>query len=1320
MCAFLSVDLAVDYAELPSSETIARQLEDDLLVDAFKAQPFTRSRDGTRLYQNMVDIVHSAGRSVYAYQSSHDERETVKYQEVPASEPDIGHPTNGDTRFNRTLKLFGQAKVSLDERIVHLSQLASHGVDGRGIGFSAASLRGQFSRGYNVFSSSTMGLQLELDTADPAAKQLEQEPDEPFDIVKHHGPLIELGEQEPDEFIDSVQHLATSETEEQPIIEETTATATSTASYAAEPAPADGSSLVHYWNEDKRRGHQHRSSVHRRHVIVMSMVDFYIQLRKIDIGLPILLRTLYITAPCGRERHRRYNFNSDNKLTYIVNSHSGSLSGERSEKTFNHPIWDFNNGAEVSLGEWSYKVYVRYPQSDSDYKFVLLMPIAREPKSITQLLLASLGVNPRYTHHSAYKGVVKTVAFAVTQRIVQRAFGPRFSPHEDLCEPVLLGCNASWSWRETLARVFCLAVRSQPPAAPPLRHLEVNVRGTRNSYSVLVVNTPGKKPVCNPTYAELVNRCEDDTLEVDETCLVHIALCGDFSGLVLDYCDFVKICSRERISAADAVEQFNQRVPADRAFLLDFLKDTKGNFDADAIPFLQLYECSNMNYIGPVNAKGMRPLMRPLVATPVGPMESAANEAKAVNTRLLAVMSGPSETLISPKITDYGREFIGHLHRHWVAATGLQFIEPWCYESVIEHQDTPHKRNTIETSICADDARPLRKSNGAFVKKENDGGECDGKLKAEPRIISTKERDKVKAKFLGYMYALKALLTTLPCSAVGRNVKEVEQLVQRVAQRSANGRLFEGDLSRQDGRKDIQWRVIFSAILNKFFKDGHSLKTQELHMLTVGMKMRTKHGHKYNSGFAEGSGVPDTTINNTLENIFLTYTAKRDEGYSSQDAWEWVLQCCGFAGDDSFGCDLKEASFVTAASNLHHKAKYKSAHLDGTLGFIGRKFGPTVRVLRTVVSSIQDPSRIMVKFTCCGDTLPDHVDRLRRLFDKARAVLTTDALSPYLSAVARCIICAGKREYDWNFSKNYDLNYLLTSSGETVTYHQEKGMWMDVLYRQAWPCTDLQGMFNYYSVPRSFEEIELHPVFRHDKHVPSKDLSIIDRPLNHTEPDEVVQYGKVNVKLATVNEDGTKHHGHPSNAPKYRKALLSAVRHWLRIQTAAGDVKAGPLYQKLAEVPPSSGPKQPIKSKPKKSDAQSSPAQPLFSTHFPGGVVKSTDAKELAWDNDMAILRAKIARLPSVKFDESSSSANASEGGLPVGTAANEKVTKDPTTKATKPGAASTSKSVGKTKKKRVKPPVPSRTPEGCPSAVKRSSSGKQKTKAIRITHAIG
>jgi len=975
------------------------------------------------------------------------------------------------------------------------------------------------------------------------------------------------------------------------------------------------SSLAWYWNEDKRRGEEHVQVVHPFHVIVMNMVDFYVDWKKLAVGVPILFRTLRITEPCGRDDHRRFRFTADNSLEYIISSRTDSISGERQVKSFNHGIWVFENGSEVSFGGHSYRVHVRDPNPDADYRFVLLIPIARAPDTVEELCLGAFGVNPRYVHHSSYTGVATSICKSFALRITRAVDQP------DPKEPGLLltrGLSSHYTltnliamwWSQTAAPLPAAAIvgassgivflhllpaavaavaafglasaaavtangsyRVSVPSAPPLRRLEVAVKGKEHSWSVLVVHRVGAQPITNPSYSEMVNHDydRDAPMKIDETLLVKIALLGDYTSVTISHSMFMQMTSRFRLTAADAVEQFQWKVPRDRAFLLDFLKDTKGNYDPDSVPFVLLYEASNKRYVVD-KCKGVQPLMAPLgVVPPLGAdTNSSHNEAKGVKTRIGDIMAGPHESLMSPSLMDHGMEFVGHLQSDMLAATNKKVLEPWPHEAVLDHQTTPFKRLTVERSYAAGDARPLKKSDQAFVKCEVDGGEAAGKIKGEPRIISTKEGDRVKAHYLSYMYALKEVLMILPCSAVGRSVRWVENAVKRVAASSNNGKLFEasvlphktavtnvqysklrtfeGDLSRQDGRKSLPWRVIFDKILEAFFTGHYRDEVRALHADTVAMTMRTKTGgEKYGTGFTEGSGMADTTVNNTLENMFIAYHAFRIKGYSPSEAWASTKVGCIFAGDDSCGRDLHLSEFTESGTDMHHVLKYVDVKEDMPLGFLGRKFGPSLRVLRQVVSSIHDPARSIVKFTCCVNKIPILEDRRKRLHDKARAIMTTDRHSFAISVVAKCVLDAGKREYGWTPELNYDLNYNLAvkdeASGETATYSQDECVndWSEELYRKVWPAINFEALVEYFSADRSFEEIEHHPVFGQPAQCDIADgLTVYSCPLDHTQPVEVVKHG-TDEATKIVHKEGKPTKLNPKAQKQYKKEFHHAT-----------------------------------------------------------------------------------------------------------------------------------------------------------------------------------
>jgi hypothetical protein len=895
--------------------------------------------------------------------------------------------------------------------------------------------------------------------------------------------------------------------------------------------PEPGSCLVHHWNEDLARGPEHCTPITNQHCIIMDNVDYYDGVpEKVAVGVPVLMRTLDITRPAGKDKHRRWRFKGNN-MHYTVSYHDDSLGNERPEKKFIHPLWDWRNGSTVSIGVWSFHVSVR-KDSRSDFKFVLLTPITRRPEAICELALRLFGINPHYTISASNKALPAIVLKSWAVRL----YGWCATPIVDLSEtPILVGGplpEGYWSrLGDSILASFNFGFKRIIPPADPLQRIQVAVQGERNAYSVMYNCRPGSKPVARLSYEEKMDlKDKKESIPQDDTSLAYIAINDDFESRELDYSYLIQMLSRRKMSPANCMLEFDEHDPRDRRFVMEFAEDVCKVWVAESHAFIVLYDNGNMQRCEPDKFKAPNALMQPLVVEPVVPVNSKSNDIQGTNKRLIEVMA-QRDTTIAPEDHTLIEEFVTYTVEHFFKYSGKSSLVKVSLEYVLEKQESEKKRQTIEESILAS----LREEigwNKTFTKKENDGGERDG-IKAEPRVITMKERDRVKAHYLAYIYALKEFIKAMPFIMVGCQVSEIEDKIRSICGYASGDVLFEGDLSRMDGRKSLIARVLFDRLLQALFRGRERGEARMLHMLTIGMKLKSANGVKSTNGFAQASGMPDTTENNSYENAYMMYKAKRIDGSDPDDAWDWLKKSIAVSGDDSLGCNLSKLAYERSVIGNGHKPKFFRRGRLEPFGFLGRLYGPGPGICSQVVTSVQDPARIMIKFTITPTHLTTQDERRKRLFDKACAIITSDPFSPHISIVAQSILRAGKTTYDWDYVENFDLNYNIDHG----KYNNSGDDWTFVAFASAWPSADFDSMDQYFSRDLTFDQIEIHPNFCQVKRIDKPGLSLMTKSLDHNEKAQIKQFANIPSPMLS-DGPGTD----PAEGAAFRKAVGSAIK----------------------------------------------------------------------------------------------------------------------------------------------------------------------------------
>jgi len=905
-----------------------------------------------------------------------------------------------------------------------------------------------------------------------------------------------------------------------------------------------GSCLIHLWPEDLKRGPEHRTPITDRHVILMRNVDYYLDFTKIAIGVPIMLYTLDIDKPSHRDSTCHWRFNQENELLYTAH-YTCSRTGMTKTKSFKHKLWDWKHGTTVAIGDYTFKVTVRKPAKSGDgkksrYKFVLLDPVHREEPTLEDLALRAFGVNPHHRHSPQYEGFWE----AWSKSLVLRALSSCWPYDEDLQEtPLTIDGDLPSDFLQQVVKATRRKLGFTPKkmvdgVAKPLKRVQPVMRGNRNNYCIMHVELVGRPPPARLTQAEKVeSQNSAKAVEADDSLMTLVTVLGSYDYYELNHHDFVEMTTRKKLALSDCRVQFNQQVHAQRATICEMIQDLY-DVQIEDMVYLTLYDRGNNGCCPYDSPNTLTPLMRPLVEVPVAPVLSMDNEIAATNARLLDI-SAPPDSTPSLALRDIIHEYVKLTCQHHTAITGAEYLKPVPLEEVLLRQDTEAKRKSVRDSILAD-VRP--RPGHVFTKKENDGGEA-GEIKAEPRLITSQQHDHTKAPYLGYIYAIKEMMKTLPFVIVGYTIPEIEAKIRDICARSEDGTAFEGDLSRMDGRKGLASRILWGAMLDEKFEGEDKAKVQECHEHVIGMMTVSKTGVKVNTGFAQGSGMPDTTDHNSYENGLLMYSAKRLEGVSIPDAWHWLCTCVGVSGDDSFGVNLGADSYNAAVLQNGHKPKYKGVGREDPFCFLGRVYGPGPIYVKDEVNSIQNPERSLIKLVSTPHKFTTIKQRRRFLFEKFCASKTSDPNTPHTSIIADCVIRAGRAEYGWEFFRNVkELNYNVRSDGDDDSSYSNdvSGGWADELIRRIWQEVDFDSMDEYFSRDLTFDEIEEHPVFTNYKLRRELELTYLEKTSLDNEPAEVAQYGNVNkVELNTSSACAD-----PKNGIVFKEAYRTTLQEF--------------------------------------------------------------------------------------------------------------------------------------------------------------------------------
>jgi len=383
----------------------------------------------------------------------------------------------------------------------------------------------------------------------------------------------------------------------------------------------------------------------------------------------------------------------------------------------------------------------------------------------------------------------------------------------------------------------------------------------------------------------------------------------------------------------------------------------------------------------------MEAFMTPLVHEGFAPDVTVGNEVKAIYGRLERFQTREQKPM--PK-------FVGDCVRSFVEGLIDQprCLHPVDKDEVWERQHRPSQRQILRRADLGNshDRNAVLES---FNKREAYQAPSD------PRII-TQANAALKAEYSQYIYALSDTMHDVPWYAFGHTPLEVSYRVSRICQDSLSAGV--SDFSRFDGHVDQVARILEYELLIRAFHPMYHEDLIELHGCTYQRKAVGRLGTMYNTGYSRCSGMPDTSLGNTILNAFVTYLSIRmdhdeDGKYKShQTAWDFLCTKCLFGGDDGLVGDPSN-KWPAAAKLVNQDLDLQIIERE-SLGvtFLSRYYD--VDVWHGSCLSCCDIPRQLRKLHLTPQ-LAAGVTPMMKLAEKMRSFLLSDELTPVIGKMAR-------------------------------------------------------------------------------------------------------------------------------------------------------------------------------------------------------------------------------------------------------------------------------------------------------------------------------
>lgn len=504
--------------------------------------------------------------------------------------------------------------------------------------------------------------------------------------------------------------------------------------------------------------------------------------------------------------------------------------------------------------------------------------------------------------------------------------------------------------------------------------------------------------VLNPTFLTRVDpRIEKFTVIrtiSSDSDVVSVSIQGDYTAATIATSSLEEIKNLQRYSKV-GMTQTAIKTKMDKSLsgaqitvLLSFIRDTVErntiefyrNYKVEyAVQTYHLFPDTYSSDVPPSLTSFMFPIISGGAFTPTKTLASAigAIEGRVNNLKQLKLMTQQHYYLF--------HQFLRRLIPDDIAFTRMPEDEDY----VLDKQDRPQQQRTLFEAFDQNVTKPFQ---SIFVKKE-----AYGKI-ADPRVITT-EKPIDKLEYSKYQYTISKFLKEQDWYAFGKTPYEI---AVRVAHIAVNSKTINcTDFSRMDGRKTICTRTLNYLFMKRLFscqyhEDIHRICSAKINVHSCS-PMFDGETYQFNSELAQGSGLPDTSNFNSLDNAFNNFLAYYYQTGSFDIAWSMLNNLVILGGDDTVAGDLLDENINKASTAIGHVITsdiYKVG--DPGVNFLARQYGPYLWEGDT--NSCTDVMRALSKLHTTV-TLPPNVTPLEKLAQKLTSLYYTDAQSPIIGCL---------------------------------------------------------------------------------------------------------------------------------------------------------------------------------------------------------------------------------------------------------------------------------------------------------------------------------
>jgi len=292
----------------------------------------------------------------------------------------------------------------------------------------------------------------------------------------------------------------------------------------------------------------------------------------------------------------------------------------------------------------------------------------------------------------------------------------------------------------------------------------------------------------------------------------------------------------------------------------------------------------------------------------------------------------------------------------------------------------------------------------------------------------------------------------------------------------------------------------------RFFEPQYHEELMTARAKQCNVKGRTFHDLIYWVLLSRLSGSPETSIDNSLDNLLSLWlailsTKNKDGTWPTYDqAWEFLMAKCLVGGDDGHSADISNKAITSGASKIGHKIKAKFITKgDRGVMFLARAYGPYVWYGDN--NSMCDIARQLCKIHTTPTPMnmddPTHLEvRKNKMTEKMLSAYFGDSETPGLGDLCKTWLdivgIKFNEESIIKYSTMDDTKYILNVSNLGNSYPNSYAEWMTTEVLISLPTFDLAAFQGWLQedVKTAEDIINHNKCFDDDQEIDCKELGL--------------------------------------------------------------------------------------------------------------------------------------------------------------------------------------------------------------------------------------